>query len=126
MSNPICGVYAVATIVDPLQTIQEWKQRFRDYFGLAANWRGVTNVTQLESMLVSQGVKVRRQSVERRISLKNWMNLHARPNTRYIVRTGYHFQVVVNDIVVDQTQARRISDYWGKSKRVTHVIEIVE
>jgi len=123
MALPNCGVYATAVIADVTKPIDYWMEKFREKFNFGARWKGVTNVAQIEAMLSSEGVKVKRINAPK-VNLKKFVDYYSTPGVRYIVRTGYHMQVVVDGIVIDQHQVNKVDKFWGNRKRVTHVIEV--
>jgi len=53
-----------------------------------------------------------------RMTLRKWINLHAKDDTTYMIRTTGHIQVVRNGFVYDQSGCWSILEHPGKNKMV--------
>jgi hypothetical protein len=59
------------------------------------------------------------------MTLATFVKRCAKPGRRYLVTTSGHAQVVQNGHVADQTGSHPIALYWGRNKRVTHLVEVM-
>lgn len=119
--GPNCGVTAVA-IVCGLTFDEAWNKLRGNR---NANWKGRTYVEDLLKALYDHGIKYECRR-EFGYTLHTFVKCFARPGVRYIVRTSGHVQVVKDGWAVDQLGSKPIASFWGRRKRVSHVIEIVE
>ena len=118
---PNCGVVAVANALG--EDAEVMMDSFREVFKLSSRWQGRTSVTKISKMLRlwDRPNKVKRTSG---YSLERWVDMETVKGRSYIVRTGNHFQYVVDGMVSDQHMTVPISEFHWKRKRVTHVIEL--
>ena len=119
--GPNCGVTAVA-IVCGITFDEAWTSL---RFGRNRNWKGRTTVSDWLRVLVSRNVPFEVR-LPRPTTLQHWATFYAKPGTTYMVRTTGHVQVVKDGWVIDQLGPRRVSQFWGRRKRISHIIEIME
>ena len=120
-SGPNCGVTAVAIICG--LTFDDAWNRLRGKRN--ANWKGKTTVRDWIAVLEQLGVKHDLRTVTG-MTLQTFVQTKARKGVRYMARTSGHVQVVQDGWVIDQMGAKHISQFWGRRKRLTHIIEIME
>lgn len=119
--GPNCGVTAVA-IVCKLTFHEAWHM-LRN--GRNANWKGKTFVSDWIQVFQKLGIKHDQRMVTG-MTLERWMKTYARPGVTYMARTTGHVQVVKDGWCIDQMGAKPIANFWGRRKRITHIIEIME
>lgn len=117
--GPNCGVTAVS-IVCGIPFDQAWTE-------LGVNkgpqWKGWTTVMDWIRVFNSYSIKYTLLK-HRRPTLQAFVRQSASTGVRYMVRTTGHVQLVENGWVIDQAGPAHISKYWGRRKRITHVIEL--
>lgn len=117
--GPNCGVTAVA-VVCGISFDEAWNAL---RFGRTRNWKGRTTVSDWIRVLMSRNVS-HEVRLARRTTLQHWTTYYAKPGVTYMVRTTGHVQVVKDGWVLDQLGAKPIGLFWGRRKRLTHIIEI--
>ena len=119
-SGPNCGVTATAVVCG--LTFDEAWHKLRN--GRNANWKGKTTVADWMHVLTNMGIAHEVRMVKT-MTLHRWVNVYSKRGVTYMVRTSGHVQVVKDGWVLDQGGAKPLHKFWGRAKRLTHVIEIL-
>jgi hypothetical protein len=129
--GPNCGVTAIA-IVAEISFAEAWEAlaKARPLAGHrkpTGGWKGRTTAASRRVALELLGVSCLEVPLPWRgcMTLATFVKRCAKPGRRYLVTTSGHAQVVQNGHVADQTGSHPIALYWGRNKRVTHLVEVM-
>ena len=121
--GPNCGVTAVA-IASGVSFGRAWNV-FKS-MGIAyyqkRNWKGGTFTHHQAKALDKLGIDHEKVAFNR-CNLRTLV-LTLERGRLYMVTTGGHVQLVMDNHVIDQRGAKHIDDYWGKKKFVENIREI--
>ena len=132
--GPNCGLTALAVVasVTLAEATAAYIRQYPLYVG--SNWKGGTywtytvqaakhlGVRYVDDTPLEDGYNIR---IVKRMSLKTFVNKHALPGKRYMVRTTGHVQVLQDGMVIDQCGVRHIDEYRGAGKIVKDALRIV-
>lgn len=121
-SGPNCGVTATAICagVSFNRAWNTWKTLGAYYAN--PRWKGATYTHHQGKALNKLGIEHEKVAFNR-CNLRTLVPTLERGKL-YMVTTGSHVQLVMDDHVIDQRGAKHIEDYWGKKKFVEKIIEI--
>lgn len=127
---PNCGLTAMAVACNI--TLEEATQAYQkaccDVFGKAmqGNWKGRTygNIRH-KAMVDYIGTELEEIDFKKPCNLRN-LAYTLEKDTKYIITTTGHVQVIENDSVIDQRGVVNIKDYWGAGKKVKSVLKVID
>lgn len=128
-----CGLVAIAAATGYSYThVEQWFRNERP--GRNGNWQGSTRTYEYPLFFGRHGVDADRMEsvhyssplIPRRMSLKRWATVYAKPGVLYLVVTTGHVQVVRDQHVLDQSvqEPVHVSQAVWRNKLVKHVIKI--
>ena len=122
-SGPNCGVTATAICsgVSFNRAWNTWKTLGVAYY-TSPKWKGATYTHHQGKVLTKLGVEYEKVAFNR-CNLRTLVKTLERGKL-YMVTTGSHVQLVMDEHVIDQRGPKHIEDYWGKKKFVEKILEI--
>lgn len=120
-----CGLVAISdvTTLNVNEAAEAYQEEDKSVRG--PRWRGLTKLAAVYSTLRKLRIKFSIIPIKKEVMLRNWAEMHAKPNTIYLVRTGGHLQTVLDGISFDQEGAHDLKTSWQGRKRITHAIKII-
>jgi hypothetical protein len=125
--KPNCGPTAVANLMG-------WKTSavmgiFRKEFDYGPRWQGRSYLSQCVKVLKWQRMMPKtmgneRGRLSRKMSLKNFVEMHCKQQGRYLIRVGGHIVAVIDQVVYDQHEIAPIAESKCARKMVSHAFEI--
>jgi hypothetical protein len=125
--KPNCGPTAVANLMG-------WKTSavmdiFRKEFDYGPRWQGRTTLTRCVKVLAWQRKSLKSMGneqgeIRRKMSLKNFVEMHCKSQGRYMIRVGGHLVAVIDHVVYDQHEIAPIAESKCARKMVSHAFEI--
>lgn len=116
LAGGCCGVVAVTLCTGaPFKEVWECIRKRR---GAGPRWRGYAQLDDLRYALKHFGTRWVEESPPY-VNLTNWVDQHAVKSQIYLVRTGRHFQTVLEGHVIDQYGDFPIHQFWGRRKMVS-------
>ena len=119
---PNCGMVAGASAAGV--SVERFTSAFKVKFRKGPSWKGRAKLSDVVAMINEMGVKTKAQKVQR-CSLTNWCEWQTGTDVGYIVRTGGHFQYVLNNMVTDQFETQHVSSFHRNRKIVTHAFRVL-
>lgn len=117
-----CGVQAVAVVAGIglprcFRVFQETCRNIKDN----PRWSGGTRYHERIRVLDKLGVKYQELDTKhtRNLTLQRFIKDVANPNHVYMVTTTRHVQLVRGDQVLDQQGVQKITDFWGRRKKIS-------
>jgi hypothetical protein len=99
----------------------------KNKYSRTANWKGRTKQAQVIDVLRDYGFTLIQKfnRVDRARGPQLQKQCFAL-DTVYLVWTTGHVQVVYNDLVYDQSGSFKMSEYWGRRKFITRLMEVTK
>lgn len=121
---PNCGVTAVAIISG--KSVADVFAYMKEKFGRGGNWKGRTFQKEVIDTLRDFGFYVKevyKKPADKR-GTQFQKHIFFKRDIPHVVWTTGHVQVVYQGKVYDQTGCFNTSEYWGRRKFITRIVEV--
>lgn len=115
--RPNCAVVSIAAFAGvPYQTVED---HVRHQNAKDGRWKGRMHYSQVIAALnkLNKG-RSAAFKIRQKMTLRQWINMHAQEDVLYMVLTTGHAQTVLNGYVMDQSGTWPINEYWGRRKYI--------